>query len=136
MTSSKTLKVPVEVWTRLRDFFTSPADVVNLASISPQALSSVADSARCPWVLEFRLWFRIIPQERAKLVDLLLEHGADRSSDGSTPSALARNVGINKSYMSLPGMVLILVLTTMRIGCMILGYCNLIPRPYHHHLVR
>ena len=54
-TSSKTAKVPVEVWTRIGDFLTSPADLVNLASISPQALSAAADLARCPWVLEFRL---------------------------------------------------------------------------------
>jgi hypothetical protein len=53
--SSITAKVPVEVWTRIGDFITSPADLINLASISPQALSAAADLARCPWVLEFRL---------------------------------------------------------------------------------
>ena len=53
--SSITAKVPVEVWTRIGDFFTSPADLVNLASISPQALSAAADLVRCPWVPEFRL---------------------------------------------------------------------------------
>jgi hypothetical protein len=53
--SSMTSKVPVEVWTRIGDFITSPADLVNLVSISPQALSAAADLARCPWVLEFRL---------------------------------------------------------------------------------
>ncbi|KAI0270961.1 hypothetical protein BGY98DRAFT_923254 [Russula aff. rugulosa BPL654] len=53
--SSMTTKVPIEVWTRIGDFLTSPADLVNLASISPQALSAAADLARCPWVLEFRL---------------------------------------------------------------------------------
>ncbi|KAN0111856.1 hypothetical protein V8E52_008062, partial [Russula decolorans] len=53
--SSMIAKVPVEVWTRIGDFITSPADLVNLASISPQALSAAADLARCPWVLEFRL---------------------------------------------------------------------------------
>ena len=55
VTSSITAKVPVEVWTRIGDFFTSPVDLVNLASIFPQALSAAADLARCPWVLEFRL---------------------------------------------------------------------------------
>jgi hypothetical protein len=50
-----TAKVPVEVWTRIGDFITSPADLVNLASISPQAFSAAADLARCPWVLKFRL---------------------------------------------------------------------------------
>ncbi len=53
--SSITAKVPIEVWTRIGDFLPSPADLVNLASISPQALSAAADLARCPWVLDFRL---------------------------------------------------------------------------------
>jgi len=53
--SSTTAKVPVELWTRIGDFITSPTDLVNLASISPQAFSAAADLARCPWVLEFRL---------------------------------------------------------------------------------
>lgn len=50
-----TSKVPVKVWTRIGDFITSPADLVNLASLSPQGLSAAADLARCPWALEFRL---------------------------------------------------------------------------------
>jgi len=53
--SSILAKVPVEVWTRIGDFITFPADLVNLASISTQALSAAADLARCPWALEFRL---------------------------------------------------------------------------------
>jgi len=48
-------KVPVEVWTRIGDFFTSPCDLISLASISPQAMSAAADLARYPWVLDFRL---------------------------------------------------------------------------------
>jgi hypothetical protein len=43
-------KVPVEVWTRIGDFLTSPSDLVNLASISPEALSAAADLTRYPWV--------------------------------------------------------------------------------------
>ena len=54
-TGSITAKVPVKVWTRIGDLITSPADLINLASVSPQALSAAADLARCPWVLEFRL---------------------------------------------------------------------------------
>jgi hypothetical protein len=53
--SSMTAKVPVEMWTRIGDFITSPADLVNLASVSPQAVSAAADLARCPWILGFRL---------------------------------------------------------------------------------
>ena len=48
-------KVPVEVWTRIGDLITSPADLINLASISPQALSAAADLARCLWVMEICL---------------------------------------------------------------------------------
>jgi len=43
-------KVPVEVWTRIADFLTSPSDLVSLASISPQALSTAAALTRYPWV--------------------------------------------------------------------------------------
>ena len=52
---SITAKVPIEVWTRIGDFLTSPADLVNLASISPRSLSAAANLARWPLVLEFRL---------------------------------------------------------------------------------
>jgi hypothetical protein len=55
VTGSITAKVPVEVWTRIGDFLTTPGDLVNLASISPQASSAAADLARFPWVPEFRL---------------------------------------------------------------------------------
>jgi hypothetical protein len=48
-------KIPVEIWRNVGDFFTSPIDLVNLAYISPQALSAAADLARYPWVLEYRL---------------------------------------------------------------------------------
>jgi hypothetical protein len=48
-------KVPVEVWTNVGNFITSPIDLVNLAHISPQALSAAADLARYPWVLDYRL---------------------------------------------------------------------------------
>lgn len=53
--SSMTAKVPVEVWTIIGDFITSPGDLVNLASISPQAFSAAADLARSPWVQDIRL---------------------------------------------------------------------------------
>jgi hypothetical protein len=55
VSSSMTAKVPVEVWTRIGDFITSPADLVNLASVSPQAFSAAANLARFPWVLKLRL---------------------------------------------------------------------------------
>jgi len=54
-TGSMAAKVPVEVWTRIGDFFTSPDDLISLASISPQAMSAAADLARYPWVLDFRV---------------------------------------------------------------------------------
>ena len=43
-------KVPVEVWRRIGDFLTSSSDLINLAFVSPQALSAAADLARYPWV--------------------------------------------------------------------------------------
>ncbi|KAI0274484.1 hypothetical protein BGY98DRAFT_993514 [Russula aff. rugulosa BPL654] len=49
-TGSVAEKVPVEVWTRIGDFLTSISDLVNLAPISPQALSAAADLSRYPWV--------------------------------------------------------------------------------------
>jgi hypothetical protein len=54
-TSSMAVKLPIEVWARIGDFVTSPADLVTLASISPQAMSAVADLARYPWIEEFCL---------------------------------------------------------------------------------
>ena len=48
-------RVPVEIWRIVGDFITEPIDLVNLAYISPQALSAAADLARCPWVLKYRL---------------------------------------------------------------------------------
>jgi hypothetical protein len=54
-TRSLAAKVPVEVWTNIGRFITLPTDLVNLASISPRAMSAAADLARYPWVLEFRL---------------------------------------------------------------------------------
>ena len=48
-------KIPVEIWRIVGEFFTSPIDLVNLAYVSPQALSTAADLARYPWVLEYRL---------------------------------------------------------------------------------
>jgi hypothetical protein len=54
-TGSVAAKVPVEVWTRIGDFITSPADLVTLASISPRAMSAAADLTRLPLVDEFRL---------------------------------------------------------------------------------
>ena len=50
MRGSAVEKVPVEVWTRIGDFFSSSSDLVNLASISPEALSAAADLTRYPWV--------------------------------------------------------------------------------------
>ena len=55
VTGSLIANVPVEVWTNVGHFVTSPKDLVNLASISPQAMSAAADLARYPWVMEFRL---------------------------------------------------------------------------------
>jgi hypothetical protein len=54
-TSPVVAKVPVEVWTRIGGFITSPADLVTLASISAQAMSAAADLTRFPLVEEFRL---------------------------------------------------------------------------------
>jgi hypothetical protein len=50
MPGSAVKKVPVEVWTRIGDFLASSSDLVNLASISPEALSAAADLTRYPWV--------------------------------------------------------------------------------------
>ena len=47
-------KVPVKVWTRIRGFITSAAELVTLASISAQAMSAAADLARFPLIREFR----------------------------------------------------------------------------------
>jgi len=55
VTESAAAKVPVEVWTRIGDFITSPADLVTLASISPQAMSAAADLTRFPLIEELRL---------------------------------------------------------------------------------
>jgi hypothetical protein len=55
VTSSMAAKLPVEVWTRIGDFVTSPTDLATLASISPHAMSAAADLARYPWIEEFRL---------------------------------------------------------------------------------
>ena len=48
-------KVPVEIWRNIGEFITSPIDLVNLAHISPQALSAAGDLARYPWILGYRL---------------------------------------------------------------------------------
>jgi hypothetical protein len=48
-------KVSFEVWTRVGDLITSPADLVTLASISPQAMSAAAYFVRYPWVEKYRL---------------------------------------------------------------------------------
>jgi hypothetical protein len=50
MRGSAAEKVPVEVWTRIGEFISSSSDLVNLASISPEALSAAADLTRYPWV--------------------------------------------------------------------------------------
>ncbi len=55
ITDSVVAKVPIEVWTRIGDFITSPVELVSLASISPRAMSAAASLARYPSVLEFRL---------------------------------------------------------------------------------
>jgi hypothetical protein len=55
VTDSVAAKVPVEVWTRIGDFITSPADLVTLACISPRAMSAAADLTRFPLIEEFRL---------------------------------------------------------------------------------
>lgn len=52
--------VPVEVWRRIGDFLTSPFDLVNLASISPQALFAAADLTRYPWVKVHSSEFRLV----------------------------------------------------------------------------
>jgi hypothetical protein len=55
VTDSVAAKVPVEVWTRIGGFLTSPADLATLASVSPQAMSAAVDLTRYPWVKEFHL---------------------------------------------------------------------------------
>jgi len=55
VTDSVAAKVPVEVWTRIGGFITSPADLVTLASISARAMSAAGDLARFPLVEDFRL---------------------------------------------------------------------------------
>jgi hypothetical protein len=55
ITGSVAAKVSVEVWARIGGFITSIADLVALASISPQAMSAAANLVRYPWVKEFRL---------------------------------------------------------------------------------
>ena len=55
ITRSVAAKVPVEVWTNVGQFLTSPIDLVKLASISPRAMLAAADLARYPCVLTFRL---------------------------------------------------------------------------------
>jgi hypothetical protein len=52
---SMTAKVPVEVWANVGHFISSPKDLINLASISPQAMSAAADLARYPMAMDFRL---------------------------------------------------------------------------------
>jgi hypothetical protein len=47
-TRSLASKIPVEVWANVGHSITSPRDLVNLASISPQAMSAAADLARYP----------------------------------------------------------------------------------------
>jgi hypothetical protein len=47
-------EVPVEVWMNVGQSFSSPIDLVGLASISPQAMSAAADLARYPWVMSLR----------------------------------------------------------------------------------
>ena len=48
-------KIPIEVWSRIGSFITSPVDLVALASISARAMSAAADLTRFPMVLGFRL---------------------------------------------------------------------------------
>ena len=55
VTGSVVTKIPVEVWSRIGSFITSPADLVTLASISARAMSAAADLARFPLVDELRL---------------------------------------------------------------------------------
>ena len=55
VTGSVAAKVPVEVWSRVGEFITSPSDLVTLASISQRATAAAADIARYPWVEKFRL---------------------------------------------------------------------------------
>ena len=54
-TNSVAAKVPIDVWNRIGEFIASPADLVTLASISPQAMSAAADLTRFPLVEQFRL---------------------------------------------------------------------------------
>jgi len=55
VTGSVAAKVPVEVWSRVGEFITSPDDLVTLASISQRATAAATDIARYPWVEKFRL---------------------------------------------------------------------------------
>jgi hypothetical protein len=74
VTRSMAAKVPVEVWMNVGHFITSPIDLVNLASISPQAMSAAADLARSPLVMGFRLVDVVgsispIPETRESIYD-------------------------------------------------------------------
>ena len=55
ITRSAAAKVPVEVWMNVGHYITLPRDLVNLASISPRAMSAAADLVRYPCILTFRL---------------------------------------------------------------------------------
>ena len=55
VTGSVVAKIPVEVWSRIGSFITSPANLVTLASISARAMSAAADLTRFPLVDEYRL---------------------------------------------------------------------------------
>ena len=91
MLGSAAGKVPVEVWTRIGDFLTSPSDLVNLASISPQALSAAADLTRYPWVEA-----RGYPIDEFRLVDVV----SSASPIQETTSKTSRRV-IRKYYRQL-----------------------------------
>ena len=77
-------KVPVEVWTRIGDFLSSSSDLVNLASISPEALSAAADLTRYPWVDV------PCPSRQFRLVDVVGSASPLQETTGKTKSKVIR----------------------------------------------
>jgi hypothetical protein len=58
--SRSVASVPIEVWMNIGYFITSPIDLINLAAISPRAMSAAADLARFPWFKDSDKEFRLV----------------------------------------------------------------------------
>jgi hypothetical protein len=82
-----TAKVPVEVWTRIGDFLTSPSDLVKLASISPKELSAAANLTRYPWVEAPRSGY---PSKEFRLVDVFDSASPIQEITGTTKCEVIR----------------------------------------------